>query len=164
MNDPVAYLMRRVLDPIGVRPTFWRRGADNMPFMPQGAGLTARDWAKFGRFVYDGGRGLVDAGALAQCFRPSDANPGYGMSWWLLRPGLIPPTPGAGVGIDAAQAAAFGQTEMAAGAGDQRLYLLRNHNLIVARQANQIVRGMFARGDSRWSDATFLQYLLGVRT
>jgi CubicO group peptidase (beta-lactamase class C family) len=161
-RDPVAYLERRVLSNIAVAPQFWRQGSDGMPFMPQGAGLTARDWAKFGRFVWDGGRGLVDAGALAQCFQPSNANPGYGMSWWLLRPGLIPPVRGAGVSVDAREAGALGETAMAAGAGDQRLYLLRDKNLIVVRQANQIIRGMFARGDQRWSDETFLRLLLGL--
>jgi len=48
----------------------------------------------------------------------------------------------------------------AAGAGEQRFYLLRGHDLIVARQANQITRGMFARGDARWSDAEFQRLLL----
>lgn len=159
-GDPAAYLQRRVLDPIGVAPTTWRRGVDGMPLMPQGAALTARAWARFGQFVLEGGRGLIDAEALRQAFLPSAANPGYGLSWWLLRPGLVPPTPRAGVEITAAAAARLGDVRMAAGAGDQRLYLFPERGLVVARQADQILRGMFARGDARWSDGEFLRALL----
>lgn len=159
--DPVAYLQRRVFDPLRIYPTDWTRGRDRMPFMPQGAHLTARAWANFGDLARDGGRGLVDAHALAQCFTPSRANPGYGMSWWLLRPGLIPPSPRSGVtAIDAARIAELGSVSMAAGAGDQRLYLMPERGLVIARQANRILRGLRARGDDSWDDATFLRLLL----
>jgi CubicO group peptidase (beta-lactamase class C family) len=158
--DPLRYLTRRIFDPLHIAPTDWRRGADGMPFMPQGAHFTARDWARFGEWVRRGGGDLVDRAALAQCFVPSHANPGYGMSWWLLRPGLIPPGRMAGVEVDAAMSERHGTIRMAAGAGDQRLYIVPDLDLIIARQADQIVRGMFARGQARWSDAEFLGRLL----
>jgi CubicO group peptidase (beta-lactamase class C family) len=132
-----------------------------MPFMPQGAQFTAHDWATFGEWVRTGGGDLVDREALAQCFVPRHANPGYGMSWWLLRPGLIPPARMAGVEVDAAMSERYGVIRMAAGAGDQRLYIVPDLALVVARQANRILRGMFARGAARWSDAEFLRTLLG---
>jgi CubicO group peptidase (beta-lactamase class C family) len=128
-----------------------------MPFMPQGAHFTARAWATFGEFVRAGGRGLVDAHALAQCFVPSHANPGYGMSWWLLRPGLIPPARNAGVEVDAAMSERFGMIRMAAGLGDQRLYIVPDLDLVVARQASLL--GM--RMGAHWSDGEFLRALLG---
>jgi len=156
-GDPLAYLTRRIFDPLHIAPTQWRRGVDNMPLMPQGASFTARDWATFGEFVRVGGRGLVDAQALAQCFVPSHANPGYGMSWWLLRPGLIPPGRMSGVEVDAAQSERFGMIRMAAGAGDQRLYIIPALDLVVARQASFL--GM--RMTPHWSDAEFLRALLG---
>jgi CubicO group peptidase (beta-lactamase class C family) len=155
-GDPLTYLTRRILDPLHIAPTQWRRGADNMPLMPQGASFTARDWATFGEFVRVGGRGLVDRDALAQCFTPSDANPGYGMSWWLLRPGLIPPGRMSGVEVDATMSERFGVIRMAAGAGDQRLYIIPALDLVVARQASFL--GM--RFTPRWSDAEFLRALL----
>jgi CubicO group peptidase (beta-lactamase class C family) len=158
-GDPLAYLQRRVFDPLGVRPTHWRRGADGNPHMPSGAGLTARDWARFGWFVLQDGEGLVDREALAQCFVPSRANPGYGLSWWLLRPGLIPPGRNAGVDVDAAMSARFGAISMAAGAGNQRLYLIPQLDLVIARQATGILRALRGRGP-RWSDAEFLRALL----
>ena len=160
-GNPLNYLTRRVFDHIGIAPTEWRRGADGMPFMPQGAAFTARDWARFGDWVRTGGAGHVDRAALAQCFVPSHANPGYGMSWWLLRPGLIPPGHRAGIEVDAAMSERYGGIRMAAGAGDQRLYIVPGLDLVIARQADHILRGMFARGEARWSDADFLHALLG---
>ncbi len=160
-GDPLRYLTRRIFDPIGAAPLDWRRGADGMPLMPQGAQFTARAWARFGEWVRSGGGDLVDRAALAQCFAPSHANPGYGMSWWLLRRGLIPPGRMSGVDVDAAMSERYGTIRMAAGAGDQRLYIVPELELVVARQADHILAGMFAQGDARWSDAQFLHTLLG---
>lgn len=157
--DPVIWFKGRVLDRISVSVADWKRGRDGNPFMPQGAQLTARNWARFGQWVMDGARG-VDPHVARVLFESTSANPGYGLSWWLIRPGLIGPSPRAGV--DEGEIGSFAQSEdivMAAGAGDQRLYLIRKQNLIVVRQANQIMRGMFARGRGKWSDADFLELL-----
>jgi len=160
-GDPLSYLQRRIFDPLDIAPTHWRRGADGNPHMPSGAGLAARDWARFGWFVLQGGEGRLDRGALAQCFLPSRANPGYGLSWWLLRPGLVAPGRGAGVEVDATLSQRFGPIHMAAGAGDQRLYLLPERELVVARQATGILQALMGRERGpRWSDAEFLRALL----
>jgi CubicO group peptidase (beta-lactamase class C family) len=160
-GDPLAYLQRRVFDPLDITPTHWRRGDDGNPHMPSGAGLTARDWARFGWFVMRGGEGRLDAQALAQCFEPSAANPGYGLSWWLLRDGLVPPGRGAGVEVDASLAERFGEISMAAGAGNQRLYLIAGPQLVVVRQATGILQALMGRAQGpRWSDAEFLRALL----
>ncbi|MBL8548916.1 MAG: beta-lactamase family protein [Hyphomonadaceae bacterium] len=160
-GDPLEWLQRRVLDSINVRFESWRRGSDGNPLMPQGCVMRARQWAEFGQFVLaearQGARGLLDRDALRECFRASEANPGYGLSWWLLRPGLIPPAGGMRVEIDGAAIARLGDVRMAAGAGDQRLYLMPERELVVARQAHLL--GM--RFGPRWSDAEFLRLLLG---
>jgi CubicO group peptidase (beta-lactamase class C family) len=160
--DPLAYLTRRILDPLGIRPTHWRRDADGNPHLPSGAALTARDWAAFGHFVLEDGRGLVDREALRECFVPSRANPGYGLSWWLLRNGLVPPGPRSGVDVDGALEERYGPISMAAGAGDQRLYLIPDQGLVIARQASGIFRAMRGRGGPRWSDSAFLRLLLAA--
>lgn len=160
-GDPLAYLQRRVFDPLGITPTHWRRGGDGNPHMPSGAGLTARDWARFGWFVMQYGQGRLDRAALAQCFEPSRANPGYGLSWWLLRPGLVPPGRNAGVDVDASMSERFGGISMAAGAGNQRLYLVPGLDLVVARQATGILQAITGRAPGpRWSDVDFLRALL----
>jgi CubicO group peptidase (beta-lactamase class C family) len=162
-GDPLAYLQRRIFDPLDISPTHWRRGRDGNPHMPSGAGFTARDWARFGWFVLRDGEGRIDAGALGECFEPSRANPGYGLSWWLLRDGLVPPGRVQSVDVDPALEARFGRINMAAGAGDQRLYLIPSLDLVVARQASGILRALRGRRDgSAWSDAAFLRTLLAA--
>jgi CubicO group peptidase (beta-lactamase class C family) len=158
--DPVAWLQARIHDPIGVRYDDWKRGRDNQPYLSQGGRFTARNWARFGQWVFDGADG-VDSQAYELLFKPSDANPGYGLSWWLLRPGLIGPSPRAGIDAEAIAGATLGEdVVMAAGAGDQRLYLFRERGLVVVRQADQILRGMIARRAAvKWSDAEFIRLL-----
>jgi len=48
---------------------------------------------------------------------------------------------------------------MAAGAGDQRLYLITERDMVVVRQADGILNGMRG-GQSGWSDPDFLTLLL----
>jgi CubicO group peptidase (beta-lactamase class C family) len=158
-GDPLAYLQRRILDPIEVTPTYWRRGHDGNPQFSSGAGLVARDWARFGWMVMREGEGNVDSAALAECFRPSPTNPGYGLSWWLLREGLIPPRSIHPIAVDLALVEKYGAIFMSAGAGDQRLYLIPSLRLVIARQAAFRSR----RRAGRWSDAVFLRALLEPR-
>ena len=160
-GDPLAYLQRRIFDPLDIEPQRWRRGADGMPHLPSGAALTARDWARFGWFVMQGGEGRVDRAALAQCFEGSRANPGYGLSWWLLRNGLIPPGRNAGLEIDTALSERLGGVSMAAGAGNQRLYLIPALDLVVVRQATGVLQALMHRDSGpRWSDAEFLRLVV----
>lgn len=158
-GDPFDYLRARVLDRIGVPVDRWRRGPDRMPLLPQGAALTARAWARFGQWVLDGGTG-VDPAALAACFEGTRANPGYGLSWWLLRPGLVAPSPRSGVNTATGERLGDEDVVMAAGAGHQRLYLMRRRGWVVVRQASGIVQAMTGRGEA-WDDAEFLGRLIG---
>jgi CubicO group peptidase (beta-lactamase class C family) len=161
-DDPLDYLTRRILAPLNIEPTAWRRGTDGMPHMPSGAGLTARDWARFGWFVLQGGEGRADRDALRECFNGSRANPGYGLSFWLLRAGLVPPGRNAGIELDSAMSERFGGITMAAGAGNQRLYLVPALDLVIARQATGILQALMRRDRGpQWSDAEFLRLALG---
>lgn len=160
-GDPLDYLTRRILAPLDIEPAHWRRGADGMPHMPSGAGLTARDWARFGWFVLQGGEGRVDEAALRECFTGTRANPGYGLSFWLLRDGLVPPGRDAGIEIDTRMSERLGGIAMAAGAGNQRLYLIPALDLVIARQATGILQALLRRERGpQWSDAEFLRLAL----
>lgn len=160
-DDVLAFLTSRLFDPWNVDVGGWRR-RDGQPTMPSGAQLTATAWARFGQAVMDGGKGTVDRDALATCFQPSDANPGYGLSWWLLRPGLVPP--GRQAGLDERNVARLNglDVRMAAGAGNQRLYLIPERGLVVVRQADGVLRALRGRGPD-WSDVEFLRRLLGLQ-
>ncbi|MBL9068222.1 MAG: beta-lactamase family protein, partial [Sphingopyxis sp.] len=83
------YVERRILTPLGVTIGSWRSGPDGAPLMPQGLVLAASEWAKIGEFVRGGGKldgkPLVDELAFAELFKGSQANPAYGLTWWLPR-------------------------------------------------------------------------------
>ncbi len=100
------YMTRRVLDPIGLRfgargareedvgnlSGFWGKDQAGNLNLPGGALLTAREWAKYGEFIRLHGQIAQPDGSmkqvigwehLAECFKPSKANRGYGLTWWL---------------------------------------------------------------------------------
>lgn len=161
-DDVLAFLDERLLGPAGISHGYWRRqtGQANLP---SGAHLTVRNWARFGAFVQGGcrvnGEATVDVEALAENFRPTPANPGYGLTWWLLRPGLVPPSRRSPIDASAATLAGLPTVSMAAGAGDQRLYLIPDRDMVVVRQADGILQRMRG-GGTDWSDAAFLRLVL----
>jgi len=164
--DPYLYLKRRVLDPIGMGDIVWRRTPGGDPLMPQGAVMTAREWARFGEFVRAGGKvggqQLVDAATFRQLFQSSAANPAYGLTWWL--PHAAPPTDAVGSRQDLGDHAAEFPADlvMAAGAGDQRLYVIPSKKLVIVRQASFALRDAIAekRTGRVWSDTDFLRAVL----
>lgn len=165
-GDPLAYLDERLLKPLDVRYASWRRGADGLPLMPQGAVLTARDWARVGEFVRAGGmkdgRPLVDPVAFADLFRPAPANPAYGLTWWLPHPSDAGDPATASRDFQRRPGLAPVDLVMAAGAGDQRLLVIPSRGLTIVRQA-RVKPGDFTRQftlQERWSDADFLALLI----
>ena len=161
-EDPLEYLTRRVLTPIGMNIGRWRHDRNRDPHWPSGAFLTAREWAKFGEFVRLGGKlndkPLVDSVSLESCFKGSAVNPMYGLSFWLPNhanePGAQTPrarwTGVVEIEVDADTPEIF----MAAGAGNQRLYIIRSLELVVVRQGDM----------DRYSDGDFLRRLLKGET
>ena len=164
-GDPRRYIERRILAPIGVTIGDWRSGPDGAPLMPQGVVLAASEWAKIGEFVRRGGtqdgKALVDTAALAELFKGSQANPAYGLTWWLPRasPASDPVTRSTDITEHAGALPA--DMVVAAGAGDQRLYVIPSRHLTIVRQAKLDIVALAAGRKSGWSDANFLGLLLG---
>ncbi|MDE2620740.1 MAG: serine hydrolase, partial [Sphingomonadales bacterium] len=84
------YLRTRLFEPAGMRsmlPEFDAAGTLIGSSMIHG---TARDWARFGEFLRNGGavRGaqVLPHGWIEFMTRPSPRNPGYGAQLWLNRP------------------------------------------------------------------------------
>lgn len=161
------YLEQRLLQPIGLNAANWRRDGAGNPEMPAGLSLTARQWAQFGTLIKNrgqwNGRAIVSSTGLAVCFVGSAANPAYGLTFWLNRPGLWANEDGdsavrRGVQVDNPQAYIYQRGPrdlvMAAGAGKQRLYVMASQDLVVVRQGN----------GGPFSDAEFLARLLDGRT
>ena len=117
-----GYIKRRLLDPIGLKPSAWRKDTQGNPNLPSGAQLTAREWAKFGLFVLNRGawegRQLVSEKLLAECFQGSKAHPAYGLTFWLNAADERPR-----------------DLVMAAGAGKQKLYIVPSRRLLIVQFA-----------------------------
>ena len=163
--DPYLYLKRRILDPIGLSDVTWRRTPAGDPLMPQGAVMTAREWSRFGEFVRAGGKvggkSLVDQATFRQLFQSSKANPAYGITWWLPHPQAADKQ-GPNSDITAMGNKAPPDLVVAAGAGDQRLYVIPSKGLTIVRMASFTLRDAIAqrREGLKWSDAEFLRILL----
>jgi CubicO group peptidase (beta-lactamase class C family) len=163
-SDAVAYLQARVLDPIGVQPAQWNSGRDGNPTLPSGADLTAREWARFGEFVRKGGvvngERLVDPDAFAAMFEGSAVNAAYGLGWWVNEK---PSEETLAASKTMRQASDLfthprrgelpDDLVMAAGAGNQRLYIIPSRQMIVVRQTGRILQGRRGRA---FSDVEFL--------
>lgn len=128
-GDALAYLRSRVLDPIGARIADWDRDARGHPIFSRGSDFSAVEWVKFGRLIAQrgtwGNRKILDPALIQQMLTPSPANPRYGLGWWL-NPGPEDDSTGPLPGVPA-------DLVMAAGAGDQRLYVVPSRGLVVVR-------------------------------
>ena len=170
-----TYLDQRILKPLGVTVEWRAKCGDGKPQLAGGAAMTARDWATFGEFIRRGGvhdnKRLLPDSLVQQLFRPSTSNPSYGMSWWL-RDATAQNNPaggpeGSSSGRFPRRARRQGSTRrrtgtpdwiprdlvLAAGAGDQRLYIVPSQELVIVRLGPITLRGTF-------NDVDFLATLL----
>jgi len=133
-----SYLPRRLLGPIGLKPSFWRKDAHGNPNLPSGAHLTAREWAKFGLFVLNKGawegKQLVSEKLLAECFQGTKAHPTYGLTFWLNASDERPR-----------------DLVMAAGAGKQKLYIVPSQKLLIVQ---------FAEASRRFQERELMRLVL----
>lgn len=166
-DDILAYLDRRIFAPIGMHIAGWRKGLDGNPLLPQGIQITAREWARFGEFVRASGKAdgkqIVDPVTFAAMFRGSAVHPGYGLTWWLPHAYKVadPITSETDIGRRASELPA--DMVVAAGAGDQRLYVIPSQGIVIVRQALLDLAGLAVGRYERsgWSDADFVTMIVG---
>ena len=119
-----VYMKRKLFDPIGLKTGFWRKDEDGAIQFPSGAFITAKEWAKFGLLILNGGEWdgeqLVALEALQQCFQGTKANPNYGLTFWLNKSG---------------RHVAPEDMVMAAGKGKQKLYIIPSKELLIVQLA-----------------------------
>ncbi len=170
----LAYLTERLLKPIGIDVARIGRDRSGNPNLPGGMALTAREWAKFGQFVLDGGRVKQSNGEtnqvlkrelLMECFAPSATNENYGLTWWLRAA-----NPEADLGAILGRQLRSGRNHqillgsdgqpiriyMAAGLGKQRLYVIPDQNMVIVRFAEASSEGL------RFNDLKMLKPILGL--
>ncbi|MDI1280689.1 serine hydrolase domain-containing protein [Brevundimonas sp.] len=137
-----AYADRRLLGPLGMAHTRWVTntgyGVDGPVTNYYSAASTARDLARFGTLVLNGGhhqgRPLVRAGFLQALTTPSQTlNPSYGLLWWCnAAPGRDATGTVAGYRFPRSPR----DTVAALGAGGQAVLLVPAAGLVVIRQGN----------------------------
>ena len=137
------YLLRKLIQPLGIKVTYWRNASTGEPNLPSGAYLQAREWIKFGEMVRLGGvygtKRIVSSKNLGELFKPTKVKPNYGVGWWLS-----PKTTGWPKDL-----------VFAGGAGTQRLYVLPKLGLVVQRFAES--------SQKQFSDPALLQALIPSR-
>jgi CubicO group peptidase (beta-lactamase class C family) len=162
------YYRTKLFEPLEMGVARWRTGRDGNPHLPSGISMSARDWAKFGQLVIQQGKWqgqqIVSWKNLSQCFVGSEANPGYGLTWWLAKP--VPMelvgrerVVRRGTDLYRSKFDAPSDLVLAAGAGNQRLYVCPSLKLVVVRQAVGIRQALTGH-DIGYSDVEFLARLL----
>jgi CubicO group peptidase (beta-lactamase class C family) len=173
-NETVeGYMKRRLFDPIGLKPARWNK-QENQPNLPSGAFLTTREWAKFGTFLINGGKvdgkQIISKKLLDELTKGSKANPNYGLTFWLNRShtGTASIAEGRGgrlrerlggeeMGTNAISKNGIDKSIpndlfMAAGAANQRLYIIPSLDMVIVRQGRM----------TRFEDKKFLNLLLSA--
>jgi CubicO group peptidase (beta-lactamase class C family) len=154
------YMHRVIFDPLDIDVPAWAHDEAGNPLMHAGLQLTTRDWMKFGLFILHhgavGARQLVEPRLFSQLFVGSDANPAYGLSFWLNRAeDGGQPMRDLQPAMDGEQLDIGGPRDIyaAEGTDKQRLYVIPSRHLVIVR---------FAAG-GRFSDQDFLSRLLTGR-
>ncbi len=174
----LEYMHARLFDPIGLKVAWFGKDAAGRPNLPGGCLLTAREWAKFGQLIVQDGSWtradgtvvqVVRPELLAECFKPSAANPNYGLTWWLRRTDAAADRGGAADRQTLRERRMAAQNRpvkdasgkeidvaMAAGLGKQRLYVLPERKMVIVRFAEGTMEGQGFR------DERFLGLALGL--
>jgi CubicO group peptidase (beta-lactamase class C family) len=156
------YIKDKVFDPLDIDIADWKHDDAGNPLIHSGISLSAEEWAKFGVFINRVRTGrrkqLITSQSLAMLFVGHEANPAYGMGFWINRP---PPEPRLQsikllqLAIDGDQLYPGGPKDLVAAIGSekQRLYMIPSLDLVVVR---------FGR-EAAFSDGDFLSRLLTGR-
>jgi CubicO group peptidase (beta-lactamase class C family) len=165
-RSTVSYLEENVLSPLGLTSLDFKRDGRGNPLPATGFELSAREWARFGELVLGhgnyNGKQIVPANLLAQALTGSNANPSYGLTFWLNRQ-----APGAReidiekeldlkwqrarwTGICVCRAAPSDMV-VALGSNYERLFIIPSLNAVIVRQG----------WSAKFSDAYFLRLILG---
>ena len=161
-----AYMESRVLNRLGLGRLNYKKDARGNPLLATGFELTAREWARLGELVLGRGnyhgRQVVPADLLPEAFSGSQANPSYGLTFWLNQEALSGREADMERMLDlpwqSAQWAdvcickdAPADMVVALGSGYQRLFIIPSLSATIVRQGS----------NAKFSDAHFLRLALG---
>ncbi len=162
----IAYFEGHVSDRLGLGRLNYKKDFLGNPLPATGFELTAREWARLGELVLGNGnyrgRQIVPANLLRETLAGSQANPSYGLTFWLNSQAVngreadlermldLPWQNAQWTGICICKDAPADMV-VALGSHYQRLFIIPSLRTIVVRQGS----------DARFSDAHFLRLLLG---
>jgi len=168
LNDRATtdYMESRVLNRLGLSHLEYKRDARGNPLLASGFELTAREWARLGELVLGRGnyhgRQVVPADSVRAAFSGSQANPSYGLTFWLNQEAssgreadmermLDLPWQSAQWTDVCICKDAPADMVVALGSGYQRLFIIPSLSATIVRQGS----------NAKFSDAHFLRLALG---
>ena len=165
-RSTISYIEERVLNRLGLRHLNYKKDGVGNPLPATGFELTARQWARLGELVLGNGnyhgRHIIPAALLREALAGSQANPSYGLTFWLNSQA----TNGREVDLERMldlpwQSARWTDVcickdappdmVVALGSHYQRLFIIPSLKAIVVRHGSE----------AKFSDAHFLRLLLG---
>jgi len=165
-GDVISYFEGHVSNRLGLGRLNYKKDARDNPLPATGFELTAREWARLGELVLGHGsyhgRQIVPPAILREAFTGSQANPSYGLTFWLndqasngreadMERMLDLPWQNAHWSNVCICRDAPADMVVALGSGDQRLFVIPSLEAIIVRQGSS----------AKFSDAHFLRLLLG---
>jgi CubicO group peptidase (beta-lactamase class C family) len=160
------YMESRVLNRLGLGRLNYKKDARGNPLLATGFELTAREWARLGELVLGRGnyhgRQVLPADLLREAFSGSQANPSYGLTFWLNQEAssgreadmermLDLPWQSAQWTDVCICKDAPADIVVALGSGYQRLFIIPSLSATIVRQGS----------NAKFSDAHFLRLVLG---
>jgi CubicO group peptidase (beta-lactamase class C family) len=160
------YMESRVLNRLGLGRLNYKKDARGNPLLATGFELTAREWARLGELVLGRGnyhgRQVVPADLVRAAFSGSQANPSYGLTFWLnveassgreadMERMLDLPWQSAQWTDVCICKDAPADMVVALGSGYQRLFIIPSLSATIVRQGS----------NAKFSDAHFLRLALG---
>ena len=165
-RSSIAYFEERVSNRLGLHRLNYKKDSRGNPLPATGFELTAREWARLGELVLGNGnyhgRQIVPAALLREAFAGSQANPSYGLTFWLNQQAATAREADMERMLDLQwQSAQWtgvcickdapADMVVALGSGYQRLFVIPSLKAIIVRQGS----------NAKFSDAHFLRLVLG---
>jgi len=165
-GNTIAYFQKHVSDRLGLGRLNYKKDSRGNPLPATGFELTAREWARLGELVLGNGkyrgRQIVSATLLREVLSGSQANPSYGLTFWLNQHALggreedfermldLPWQAAQWTDVCISKDAPADMV-VALGSHYQRLFIIPSLKAIIVRQGSE----------SKFSDARFLRLVLG---
>jgi CubicO group peptidase (beta-lactamase class C family) len=165
-RSTIAYFEGHVSNRLGLRRLKYKTDGQGNPLPATGFELTAREWARFGELLLGNGnyrgRQIIPATLLREALTGSQANPSYGLTFWLnsrapdsreadMERMLDLPWQNAQWTDVCICKDAPADMVVALGSHYQRLFVIPSLRAIVVRQGSE----------AKFSDAHFLRLVLG---